>query len=162
MLAYRNDPHVYDWLLRTTVDPAAFREAWLATIDDARDHSAVVELGGVVIGTGSLEILDGLGQDDAPETRGCEALLGYILDPSHAGNGYATEVARELLVMAFDDLGVRRVTAGCFADNHASVRVLEKIGMRREQYGVKDSWHQMHGWIDGATYGLLRGEWDRR
>lgn len=31
--------------------------------------------------------------------------------------------------------------------------------MRREQHGVKDSWHADLGWIDGYTYGILREEW---
>jgi RimJ/RimL family protein N-acetyltransferase len=33
---------------------------------------------------------------------------------------------------AFDRLGVRGVTAGCFADNVPSVRLLERPGMHRE------------------------------
>jgi RimJ/RimL family protein N-acetyltransferase len=60
---------------------------------------------------------------------------------------------------AFTELGVRRITAGCFADNLASVRILEGLGMRREQHGVEDSWHEELGWIDGYTYGLLASEW---
>lgn len=160
MLVYRNDPRVYEWLMRTTVDPAEYRKTWLAALDNPRDLSVVAELDGVVIGDGSLEIGDGLGQDQRPESRDCEALIGYTLAPAYAGRGYATELARELLVMAFEDPRVRRVTAGCYADNRASARILEKIGMRREQHGVKDSWHAVHGWIDGYTYGILREEWD--
>lgn len=157
MLAFRDQPSVSRWLLRTEVDPAAFRKTWLGTLDDPRDHSVVAELDGTVIGTGSLDIKDPLGQEDAPPA--CEAEIGYILDPAHAGRGLATEIARELLVMAFGDLGLRRVTAGCYADNGASVRVLEKLGMRREEYGVKDSWHRELGWVDGCTYAMLREEW---
>ncbi|UYM05422.1 GNAT family N-acetyltransferase [Solicola gregarius] len=161
MLAYHTDPRVYEWLLRTEIDPAAFRKARLGAVDDPRDYSVVAELDGRVIGDGMLEITDGMGQDHAPETQGCQALLGYILDPAYAGRGIATELATELLVMAFDDLGVRRVTAGCYVDNRASARILEKIGMRREEYAVKDSWHQTRGWIDGASYAILREEWQR-
>jgi RimJ/RimL family protein N-acetyltransferase len=58
-----------------------------------------------------------------------------------------------------DHLGLRRVTAGCNADNAASVRVLEKAGMRREQHGVQDSWHAELGWVDGYQYALLADEW---
>lgn len=161
MLAYRNHPSVYRWLLRTEVEPADFRKTWLATVDDPRDFSVVAELDGAVVGTGSLDVGDGMGQDQAPELTGCEAEIGYILDPAYAGRGFATEIARELLVMAFGDLGLRRVTAGCYADNTPSVRVLEKIGMRREQYGVRDSWHRELGWVDGCTYAMLRDEWER-
>ncbi|WP_338539251.1 hypothetical protein N5P18_08225 [Janibacter terrae] len=31
--------------------------------------------------------------------------------------------------------------------------------MRREQHGVKDSWHAELGWVDGYTYAILREEW---
>lgn len=51
------------------------------------------------------------------------------------------------------------MTAGCFADNTASWRVMDKAGMRREQHGVKDSWHAELGWVDGYTYAMLREEW---
>jgi Acetyltransferases, including N-acetylases of ribosomal proteins len=61
--------------------------------------------------------------------------------------------------VAFDEFGVRRVTAGCFADNPASVRVLEKAGMRREGHSVRDAWHAELGWIDGYEYALLAEEW---
>lgn len=61
--------------------------------------------------------------------------------------------------LAFDDLGLHRVTAGCFADNTASWRVMEKVGMRREQHGVRDSWHASLGWLDGYTCAILAEEW---
>jgi len=35
----------------------------------------------------------------------------------------------------------------------------EKVGMRREQHGVGDSWHAELGWLDGYTYALLEDEW---
>ena len=31
--------------------------------------------------------------------------------------------------------------------------------MRREQHGVRDSFHADHGWIDGYTYAILADEW---
>ena len=34
--------------------------------------------------------------------------------------------------VCFVDLGLRRVTANCFADNEASWRLMERLGMRRE------------------------------
>jgi RimJ/RimL family protein N-acetyltransferase len=158
LLEIRNRPEVWRWLLKTRVDRVAFQAAWLRSLDDPYDHSCVVELEGTVIGTGSIDVVDNLGQDDtAPD--GPEGLIGYILDPACAGHGYATEVAGALLSIAFEDLRLRRVTAGCYADNTASWRVMEKVGMRREQHGVKDSWHAELGWVDGFTYGILRQEW---
>ena len=159
LLEFRNNPEVYRWLLRTEVDPVAFRATWRKTLSDPLDHSSVVELDGEVIGSASLNVRDALGQGEGPPMTRAEAEIGYILDPAHAGQGYATEIADALLWICFEDLGVHRVTAGCYADNLASVRVLEKIGMRREQHGVQDSWHSELGWIDGYTYAMLRDEW---
>lgn len=160
VLTYRNDPEVRRWLIRATVDPATFKEKWLESVDDPHDHSCAALVGDQLIGTGMMEVIDGMGQDDDPQSQKVEGMLGYILDPAHAGQGYATELAHNLLSLAFDDLGLRRVTAGCYADNGASRRILEKIGMRLEQYGVQDSWHSELGWIDGCTYALLKEEWD--
>jgi RimJ/RimL family protein N-acetyltransferase len=161
VLEWRNTPEVTRWLIRTEVDPDEFRKTWLGGADDPNDHSAVAVLGDEVIGTGSLWITDAMGQShiaDGPWRR-AEAGIGYLLDPAHAGNGYATEIARALLDLAFGELGVHRVTAGCFADNVASWRIMEKLGMRREQHGVRDSWHAELGWIDGYTYAMLAEEW---
>jgi RimJ/RimL family protein N-acetyltransferase len=159
LLEFRNKPEVSRWLLKTVVDAEKFRAAWMRTLTDPRDHSSVIELDGVVIGTTSLDVRDGMGQDQAEELVGAEAEIGYTLDPAYAGHGYATEVAVALLRICFEDLGVHRVTAGCFADNVASWRVLEKVGMRREQHGVQDSWHAELGWVDGYTYAILAEEW---
>ncbi|MCU4747730.1 GNAT family N-acetyltransferase [Streptomyces sp. G-5] len=56
--------------------------------------------------------------------------LGYRLNRSVWGQGYATEGARALLTSAFTDLGARRVTANTMAVNAASRRVMEKAGLR--------------------------------
>lgn len=159
VLAWRNRPEVTRWLLRTTVDPEAFTKAWLDSVEDPRQHTAVAVLDETVVGTGSLDVRDALGQFDGDAWHGAEGLLGTLIDPAHAGRGYATDIARALLDLAFIELGLHRVTAGCFADNHASWRVMEKLGMRREQHGVRDSWHAELGWIDGYTYGILAEEW---
>jgi RimJ/RimL family protein N-acetyltransferase len=143
-----------------SVDPTSFREAWRQAAEDPNDHSVAAVLDGVVIGTVSLDLLDGMGQPGMPERT--EAHIGYIFDPAYAGRGYATEAVTAMVAHAFDELGVRRITAGCFADNVASVRILEKLGMRREQHGVGDSWHATLGWLDGHTYGLLAHEWRER
>ncbi len=157
VLEYRNLPEVTRWLLRTEVDPVAFRASWQRAAEDPDDHSVAVTLNGVVIGTVSLDVVDGMGQPGMPLRT--EALLGYIFDPAYGGHGYATEAVTAMVAHAFDRLGVRRITAGCFADNLASVRILEKVGMSREQCGVGDSWHAERGWVDGYPYALLADSW---
>lgn len=58
----------------------------------------------------------------------------------------------------FADLGLRRVAANCFADNVASWRLMEHVGLRRETHSVGDSLHRDKGWLDGFGYALLADE----
>ena len=62
-----------------------------------------------------------------------EVELLYGLWPRHWGQRVATEVARALLSHAFLTLGVTEVVAATDVPNHASVRVLERIGMQFER-----------------------------
>ena len=157
LLSFRNDPVVNRFMLRTSVDPGTFRQEWLAAPSSDTDFSCVAEVDGSVVAMGFLDVVDGMGQPGMPKRT--EGVIGYIVAPGFAGQGVASDLARGLLAAAFDRLGVRRVTAGCNADNPASARVLEKAGMRREQHGVEDSWHAELGWVDGYQYAILAPEW---
>lgn len=56
--------------------------------------------------------------------------LGYVIHPPYHGRGYATE-ALKLAIKELFHRGFREVTAGAFAENPASLRVMEKAGMTR-------------------------------
>jgi RimJ/RimL family protein N-acetyltransferase len=60
-----------------------------------------------------------------------------VLHPDHASHGTATAAVRELLLRCFAELGLRRVAANRFADNVASWRLMERVGMRRELDAVR-------------------------
>jgi RimJ/RimL family protein N-acetyltransferase len=61
-------------------------------------------------------------------TGSCE--LGYFIVPSYQQQGYATEASKAIVNWAFDQPNVQTLTAGCDANNIASKRILEKIGMQ--------------------------------
>jgi RimJ/RimL family protein N-acetyltransferase len=61
-----------------------------------------------------------------------EVELGYTLGRAWWGRGYATEAAGAWLETAFSRLGIREVVALAEPANAASLRVLEKLGMRRD------------------------------
>ena len=122
-----------------------------------------LELDGVLVGDLMLRFEDPWAQGEVKDQAvGAGAEIGWCLDPAQGGHGYATEAAAELLRIAFEDLGMHRVTALCFAANEPSWRLMERIGMRREGYHVKDSLHRELGWVDGLTYALLAEEWASR
>jgi len=84
--------------------------------------------------------------------------IGWVFDPDHQGQGYATEAARAVLGLAFEKLGLHRIVATCDPRNRASYRVMEKLGMRREGHHLKDV--QIRGeWTDEYFYAILEEEW---
>lgn len=64
-------------------------------------------------------------------TAGDRLHLFYSIAPERRGRGYATQAARALLEYAFRTAEVPFVNGGCYRDNRASYRVMEKAGMRR-------------------------------
>ena len=57
--------------------------------------------------------------------------LGWEVEPADRRQGLATEAARAVLRWVLTQPRVRRVTARIHDDNAASIRVAERLGMRR-------------------------------
>lgn len=58
------------------------------------------------------------------------AEVGYGVEVSSQGNGFATEGTRACVRWALEQPGVRAVTATTFPWHRASLRVIEKLGMQ--------------------------------
>ena len=95
LLSFRNDPGVNRFMIRTSVEPDAFREEWLAVPTSETDFSCVAGLDGNLVAMGFLEIVDGMGQPGMPSRT--EGLIGYVVNPPFAGRGVASELARGLV-----------------------------------------------------------------
>ncbi|GAA1678368.1 GNAT family N-acetyltransferase [Glycomyces endophyticus] len=62
--------------------------------------------------------------------------VGWRVARSRWGRGYAPEAARAVIGFAFGELGLDRVVSCIHAENAASVRVAEKLGMVLERETV--------------------------
>jgi ribosomal-protein-alanine N-acetyltransferase len=88
------------------------------------------------------------------------AHLGYWIDGSHQGHGYATEAVAGAVSFAFGALGLHRVQAAVMPHNAASLRVLAKLGFRKEGECVR--YLQIAGrWEDHHLFAITREEWQR-
>jgi len=87
-----------------------------------------------------------------------EAVLGYDLDPSHWGRGYATEAANAMLRFGFEALDLHRVWSYHVAENERSAAVLRRLGFTQEGRLRENDW-QRGAWHDTVVHGLLRSEW---
>ena len=85
--------------------------------------------------------------------------IGYWFGRPFWGQGYATESVRRIVAFAFDGLALERVWAAAMPDNAASLRVLEKAGLKAE--GVGDYDFPARGGIKRvAFHGLARDDAD--
>jgi [ribosomal protein S5]-alanine N-acetyltransferase len=67
-----------------------------------------------------------------------EVEIGWTLVRAAWGNGYATEAARPVLEQGLGELGLDHVIATILPENAASIRVAEKLGMRRDGWMERD------------------------
>lgn len=59
-----------------------------------------------------------------------EGELAWMVAPSHQGQGFATEAGAALVAFGLDELALPRLFACADRQNGASIRIMEKLGMR--------------------------------
>jgi [ribosomal protein S5]-alanine N-acetyltransferase len=87
--------------------------------------------------------------------------VGYWIDEKQAGHGYVPEALVALARYVFDDLRLHRMQIAIIPRNHASRRVVEKLGIREE--GVALRYLEINGvWEDHVRYAVTAEEWEER
>ncbi|MHB8682126.1 MAG: GNAT family N-acetyltransferase [Acidimicrobiales bacterium] len=89
------------------------------------------------------------------------AFVGYWIDRDVAGQGLAPEATVVVLRFAFEELGLHRVEIAIVPRNHASRRVVEKLGLREESVALR--YLEIDGkWEDHVRYAVTSEEWAKR
>ena len=109
------------YMVPDNIDGPLAEKIFLRNLERAADPSRYVR------GIWSGETAVGVIHDVVSENGTVE--LGWALISGHHGKGYCTEAVR-LAIMELRDLGYKTVTAGAFIENPASLRVMEKNGMK--------------------------------
>lgn len=154
--AYQTNPlylHYYPWTERTPEDVQAFVERQIRN-QKARPRikfqvAITLKENGRLIGNCGVRM-------ESPDSF--EGDIGYELDPAYWGRGCATEAARAMATFGFETLKLHRIHAHCIADNVASARVLEKVGLRQEGR-LRDKEQFKGRYWDVLLYGMLESEW---
>ncbi|MGB3205642.1 MAG: GNAT family N-acetyltransferase [Crinalium sp.] len=108
----------------------------------------IVDTNGKFIGTcgfGELQLID------------ARAELGYALSRKYWGKGYMTEAVTAVINFGFSNMPLNRIEARCEPENIASLRVLEKVGMKyegllRQHIYSKGTYHDL------KIYSILKQE----
>ena len=160
LYAIRSRPDVTRYLYDEPESPAQVRDVLNrkigeSTLDDAGQGislAVVLPRMDCVIGEVHLQWLN-------REHRQGE--IGFVINPDHHGNGFATEAADVALRLGFDGLGLHRIIGRLDGRNLGSARVLEKLGMRCEAHFVHDEFFKGE-WSDQLVYAILDNEWHAR
>jgi aminoglycoside 6'-N-acetyltransferase len=155
-LAYRNDPEVaryQSWESCSTREATLFieQQKLLRPGVPGQWFQFAIELkeSAVTIGDCAFTI-------NLSDAR--QAEIGFTLARGFQKRGYATEAVARLLDYGFVELGLHRIIAVTDCENHSSVALLERMGMRREAHFIQNIWFKGK-WGDEYHYALLRDEW---
>ena len=121
----------------------------LSRLEKHESFSWFVAADGQVVGTVSLK---NISQSMA------YGEIGYGIAESHHGKGIATAGVRLMIDKIFSESRLRRLIALVHEENHASRRVLEKLGFQEE--GLLREHYLINGSpVNEVLYGLLKREW---
>lgn len=170
LLAYRSRPDVCRWV---PFEPMS-RDAVLDRIRKQWSRHQLTDEGQAI--TLGVELpAPGAGEGGRPRQRGtvigdvmlawhsrrhAAGEIGYVLHPDHGGQGLASEAVRALLDVAFVTYGLHRVIARIDARNLSSLRLAERLGMRREAHLRENEWFK-GAWSDEIDFAVLDREWQQ-
>ncbi len=146
-----------DFMRYLSRDPDASLSASLARVELI--SAAIREETGITWGltlrtTGALVGTAGLWRWVKPHRY---AEIGYQLAPEAWGQGLMTEALPPILQLGFERMQLHRIEANTDPNNHASTRVLGKLGFQLEAR-LRENWFHNGSFTDSTIYGLLRHE----
>ena len=132
-----------EFILELLNEPSFLRfigDKGVRTIDDARDYilkGPIDSYNRFGFGLYLTELKDGgvpIGMCGLLKRESLEDVdIGFAFLPDFWGNGYAFESASAVMAFGKSGFGLDRIVAITSLDNHSSIRVLQKLGMRFER-----------------------------
>ena len=136
------------WTAEVTHDKLTERLAKTDIDGESGALALVIEHDGVPIGDVALWLTD-------HEHRQGE--IGWVLNPAHGGQGFASEAVRAVLALGFDHYRLHRITAQMDARNSASAALARHVGLRLEAHHVQD-WFSKGEWTNTLIFARLASE----
>lgn len=84
----------------------------------------------------------------------CRAEIGFALNPKYWGNGYMTETLNSMVRYGFKQMNLHSIEANVNPNNLSSIRLLEKIGFKKEAY-FRENYLFNNNFTDSIIYSLL-------
>lgn len=88
-----------------------------------------------------------------------QAEIGFTLNKDYQNKGYATEAVIKILDFLFRDLKKHRIIASIDPDNKNSIRLVERVGFRKEAHFIQSLWIN-EKWADDLIYAMIEKDWE--
>jgi RimJ/RimL family protein N-acetyltransferase len=150
--------HSFPKLLSATETQDATREFVQQKIFDWNKNRA---FGFMVFQKGTHSLIGHFNIKDIDwKARQCE--LAYFIDEDFYRRGLITEAIRALLKVCFEELPLERVLARIVTSNTASLKLVEKAGLKYEGTFYKDYTTYDQQVVDTYRYGISREDYNRK
>ena len=158
MFRYRSDSETNKYLSlipHAVEDVAAFIDKTSFDMDVPGTWFQIViieQVTNLLIGDIGIHFLDSDSENKQVE-------IGYTLNKDFRGKGYATEALTKVIDYLIKTLNKHRIVASVDPANIDSIRLIERLGFRKEAHFVESLF--FHGkWVDDIVYAILEKEWN--
>jgi len=130
--------------IRTISEQINVPETWFQfVIIDKRTQKIVGDLG--------IHFLD---------SENKQAEIGCTLNKDFQNQGFATEAVKRVIDYLFKELNKHRIITSIDPDNKNSIRLVERIGFRKEAHFIESL--LINGkWVDDLIYAIIEKDWNK-
>jgi RimJ/RimL family protein N-acetyltransferase len=156
IFSYRSQPDIYrfqSWQPKTISDVEQFIGSQI--VDEPNLPNTWYQLSickfdsGELLGDCGIHFL---------EKESSQVEIGVTLKKEAQGLGYATETLKLVFNFVFGELKKHRIFGSVDPNNRASIRLMERMRMRKEAHFVESLWFN-NRWSDDIVYAILAREW---
>lgn len=153
LAAIFSDPQVVRYMATEPLNTQVAAEQYLLSIHEGFLSGELyqwgIEKSGAIVGTCTLAGID---------RHNRHGDIGFALGRSHWGRGLIMKALPAVIEFAFGRLKLHRIGADADPRNAASIRVLEKLGFRREGL-LRECYFHMGEIQSALLFGLLQRDW---
>ncbi len=157
IFAYRSDKETNQyqgWIPETVADVETFisKVAEKVNVPETWFQLVIIErTSDIIIGDIGIHFMD---------SENKQAEIGCTLNKAFQNKGYATEALKSVMDFLFHVLNKHRIIVSIDPENLSSIRLVERIGFRKEAHFKESLW--INGkWMDDVIYALLEKDWDK-
>jgi len=160
LFGFRSDPECAEFMSSIPLNVAEMRERIQKTASEINQSGTWFQF--VIFEKDERSVVGDIGLHFlASDTQNKQVELGYILHKKYWGKGYATEALMPIVDYLVYTLDKHRLVANIDPSNYPSIRLVEKLGFRKEGH-LRESFFSKGKWLDDLVFAILASEWKQR